>query len=403
MHKTWESGDPVIQLNFPNPLNVSVQVGDIAYFSNPNPVGQVQEWTATTTPHMSNHQSGIIMIGEIIQRIEWDGTVSSIICQMPQALFNQYFAQIVASGCITTPDTYTGDKIMLDPIYDVDSGPPPQGGVAPFSVATSCTNTNVAGHQSPGFPSYFNYDWYRTSHGASSCGLWNGLPTYAPLSGFTASDYLNVLQYWSPPLKFFFEPGNENLRFDEYVYTNHASITNGLLPGPHLMYTSYYTPGSHPGWAAAWPGMTSANAGTYPYANIKFYTQWEMIEYAIEDFTVNNAYWTTGTFGNQDPNFLQAPYHGMTWEEWTFFQSIIIPSGSGSGFHSPMLWGWVEEESALTYTENCTQGSFIMFSKDNKVNMSDMLGYYASVELRNNSKTEAELFNVGTTFFESSK
>jgi hypothetical protein len=50
-----------------------------------------------------------------------------------------------------------------------------------------------------------------------------------------------------------------------------------------------------------------------------------------------------------------------------------------------------------------TQGSFIMFSKDNKANISDVLGYYASVELRNNSKTEAELFNVGATFFESSK
>ena len=54
-------------------------------------------------------------------------------------------------------------------------------------------------------------------------------------------------------------------------------------------------------------------------------------------------------------------------------------------------------------TTNCSSGSFIMFSKDNKANMADMLGYYASIELRNSSKTEAELFNVGTTFFESSK
>ena len=66
---------------------------------------------------------------------------------------------------------------------------------------------------------------------------------------------------------------------------------------------------------------------------------------------------------------------------------------------------WCEDEvqQCTELSEVCTQGSFIMFSKDNKVNMSDMLGYYASVELRNNSTTEAELFNVGTTFYESSK
>jgi hypothetical protein len=48
-------------------------------------------------------------------------------------------------------------------------------------------------------------------------------------------------------------------------------------------------------------------------------------------------------------------------------------------------------------------GVFIMFSKDNKANLSSVLGYYAKVKLRNNSKTEAELFSVGTEFFESSK
>ena len=35
--------------------------------------------------------------------------------------------------------------------------------------------------------------------------------------------------------------------------------------------------------------------------------------------------------------------------------------------------------------------------------INSMVGYYASVEFRNNSTSEAELFNVGTRFFESSK
>ena len=48
-------------------------------------------------------------------------------------------------------------------------------------------------------------------------------------------------------------------------------------------------------------------------------------------------------------------------------------------------------------------GAFIMFSKDNKVNLSSILGYYASIKLVNDSKEKAELFSVGTHVFESSK
>ena len=55
------------------------------------------------------------------------------------------------------------------------------------------------------------------------------------------------------------------------------------------------------------------------------------------------------------------------------------------------------------FTIDCTDGSFIMFSKDNKVNMSSMLGYYASIEYRNDSLEKAELFKVGAEVFESSK
>ena len=44
-----------------------------------------------------------------------------------------------------------------------------------------------------------------------------------------------------------------------------------------------------------------------------------------------------------------------------------------------------------------------MFSKDNKANMANMLGYYASVEYRNNSTDKAELFATGIEVHESSK
>ena len=48
-------------------------------------------------------------------------------------------------------------------------------------------------------------------------------------------------------------------------------------------------------------------------------------------------------------------------------------------------------------------GAFIMFSKDNKANLSSLLGYYAEVQFVNNSSDEAELFSVGADVFISSK
>ena len=80
MHLTWQPGDPVVQLDFTNPLNVSVQIGDVAYFSNPVPVGGTGnptggQWASTTTPHLTSPQSDIIMIGEIVNIIPWNGNL----------------------------------------------------------------------------------------------------------------------------------------------------------------------------------------------------------------------------------------------------------------------------------------------------------------------------------------
>ena len=48
-------------------------------------------------------------------------------------------------------------------------------------------------------------------------------------------------------------------------------------------------------------------------------------------------------------------------------------------------------------------GDFIMFSKDNAANMSSILGYYAEVEMANDSNEKAKLFAVSTDVSESSK
>ena len=50
-----------------------------------------------------------------------------------------------------------------------------------------------------------------------------------------------------------------------------------------------------------------------------------------------------------------------------------------------------------------TTSHFILFSKDNAVNMASVVGYYAEVKMRNTSTTQAELYQVSTEIFESSK
>lgn len=49
------------------------------------------------------------------------------------------------------------------------------------------------------------------------------------------------------------------------------------------------------------------------------------------------------------------------------------------------------------------QGAFIMFGKDNTINVSGLTGYFAEVEFRNNSNKKIELFAVGSDVSESSK
>lgn len=50
-----------------------------------------------------------------------------------------------------------------------------------------------------------------------------------------------------------------------------------------------------------------------------------------------------------------------------------------------------------------TASNLILFSKDNLVNTSSIRGYYAEIELKNNSSSQVELFSVGAEVFESSK
>ena len=50
-----------------------------------------------------------------------------------------------------------------------------------------------------------------------------------------------------------------------------------------------------------------------------------------------------------------------------------------------------------------SQGDFLMFAKDTSINISGLVGYYAEVEIKNNSKEKAEMFSIGSEISPSSK
>lgn len=58
---------------------------------------------------------------------------------------------------------------------------------------------------------------------------------------------------------------------------------------------------------------------------------------------------------------------------------------------------------APNFPTNNIPGNFIMFSKNNKANMSSLLGYFARLKFKNSGSNVGELFSVGADYFESSK
>ena len=94
---------------------------------------------------------------------------------------------------------------------------------------------------------------------------------------------------------------------------------------------------------------------------------------------------------------------------------FVTPSPLG-GFEQatvpPMLIGPVEEITPTSITVDETVGNpnpmvgpndFIMFAKDSEINISGLVGYYAEVEIKNNSVDRAEMFSIASGITPSSK
>tara|TARA_R110002126_G_scaffold271669_1_gene415555 strand:- start:374 stop:727 length:354 start_codon:yes stop_codon:yes gene_type:complete len=61
------------------------------------------------------------------------------------------------------------------------------------------------------------------------------------------------------------------------------------------------------------------------------------------------------------------------------------------------------DSPAVSLNTGNNAGHFLMFSKDTKVNKNSLLGYYAEVELENNSTDKIEMFSLSSEVTQSSK
>jgi len=386
---------PLIQLDFPNPLNTSVQVGDVAYFSNPinygttgNPLSGDQ-WASTTTPHLTSNQSDIIKIGVITEIITWDGTVSSIICDMPQNLFNQYFAQIQAPVCITTPSIIT-----------VDPGSPGSGSCADHTLNYDVLPLNYITGGGTGADVYNETNVRRWFFDNPSVNFND------PSFHVTNPNVVDVGCAVDPN-----KPGFDNTQNNYWVAYSFMSMqsNDGLIPGggPFVDINGnpiYIYDNSIPGFTTFIGG--GGNVGMMPY------------EWHANDVVTGIPIATSGITGDPtnghgnnyqaffdwiDLNFPGVTNSSMTYDQY-FAALEIYGVGEPTFGVAGVLQGTAPVVTITPGTTDCTGGgSFIMFSKDNKVNLSSVLGYYASVTLKNNSQEKIELFNVGADVFGSSK
>lgn len=374
---------PNITLTFNNPLNTSVQIGDTAYFSNPYPVGGVGsptggQWASTVTPHLTNNISEVISLGEITGVTQWNGTNSFIVCEMDQAIFNKYWGDFIPGGCVTVFDPATSTGTCADHIAQYGVAASPQfpngsGGTRYGSVFkwfyenpsvnfnepsfhiktdTPITDGCLVDSSKPGWDPN-NYNYWRSFEGftMSPTGNWQG-----DINGNPIYSWDSITQTFDMTSEITHDPSVMPLVF----------IGNDVLTGIPLGFTTNYDPTNGQGYnfqaMLDWvnlnfPGVTNPGMS---------YGAWCL---ALAPYGITNT-----SLPGVESNFT----FGTTWPEGSLYGS--------NGF-----------------TESCTSGSFIMFTKDNKVNMSSLLGYYAAVEFKNSSPEKAELFNVGTSFFESSK
>ena len=378
-----------IKLTFNNPLNTSVQIGDTAYFSNPYPVGGVGsptggQWASTVTPHLTNDISEVISLGEIIDVIQWNGAESYIVCDMDQAIFNKYWGDFTLGGCVSTaltsglassPNCASKTFVPYSELLANSSG---------FVDRVGVLNPTTLG------PGYRGPSLYRAVE---------SFPTISGDAPFVSREFGVMILHW-----FWDHPNGQNLTFSDYAFEHWSG---------DVWYIDRYP------W-----NLTSFQPVTPYFNNVTEIISFWQSELALYEST---------TYSTPNPNPLGSPswrtnseYYprstitqynsGFSGSSGVANNIAIVPGCSFDAYYNRFFgslelsyafclasWCAADVYQCTGLSTDCTNGSYIMFTKDNKVNTSSLLGYYASVEFKNSSREKAELFNVGTSFFESSK
>ena len=97
----------------------------------------------------------------------------------------------------------------------------------------------------------------------------------------------------------------------------------------------------------------------------------------------------------------------------TNYTTSVSPDGTANNqsasVASPVLVGKVTNTTTGGFVQidnpinTPAQDDFVMFSKNKSVNNTSLIGYFAEVKLKNNSKQKAELFALSSEVAESSK
>ena len=331
---------PIIKLSFEHPLNTSVQVGDIAYFAN-----------ATAAPVAHPTLPGVNLTHDHSQ--------------------------------VSEPPHETASQADIKKIGKIRE-------IVPF---TGNLAANIMGK------SHIICEMDQTLFNKYANDIVAGGCSYTPVLTNATGQMMQMVRIAdTPPI----DPGNyHNCAVLPSAYGN---CGNSLDPYVNPQ-TDYVNPlatlfSDNPSWypyETAIRLVKNTNA-TYPTEN----------DFALAGFPVadpNDPYYQPGRintfvrcsyFITTDDGVTYGYPTSFSWNQLTAYHPNAIEQAPGP---------WVQLTGSIgPGSVNCVTGSFIMFSKDNKVNQPDMLGYYALVEYRNNDfENYSELFNTGVTYFNSSK
>tara|TARA_R110000765_G_scaffold1482_1_gene3820 strand:- start:440 stop:1378 length:939 start_codon:yes stop_codon:yes gene_type:complete len=309
-----------IQLDFPHDINVSVQLGDLVYWVETNPVGTLRNWASTTTPHDTAPKEEIILIGPVIDLIPWNGNnISEMISDgvhfntintslaLPYVSANPVQSAIDALDPLLFPNVFNSGTWYRYSDQNTD----------PIPLVEEITNTGNIN-----FP----------QQTAGGVGIIQGL------TGLNNSLYTVTVDFI----------GNGSL--DVQLW----DIDNGLGMLPQL------------------PQLFGSGG------------------------MVTNIFNTTTFQPQASQQNLTIVFNN------NFGPSVSIRNISIKAVEQSSIIADYDDAIAAIYGPP-SEGDFIMFSKDNKVNLSSLLGYYSLLKLGNNSTSKAEMFSVGANFIESSK